>query len=451
MKKYLVSLIIAIISIYACVNEVALPVYTDFDTEVVNNDFTAPVKVKIINNTDGADTYKWTFEGGVPETSTSKNPGIITYANEGEYIITLEASNRDGSIDIKTKTIEVKPTIIIDFDVEILQNNFSPVEVKITNKTKGALAYDWFFQGGNVETSAEQHPQNIVFTSTGEHTIRLKVSNGQENYTLEKKIEVKPRLEAKFDYSVAFEDDDYQIPVKVTLTNKSVSATAFQWSFEGANIVSSSEENLEIDFITPGVHIIKLKVTNGKEEKEISKTIEVYKNTNLRSFQNIKLGINTAHKENKIGAFFSTKTRKVYKDNEITDDVGRLIDLVFFGLNESFSYNKFVSPIQASTVAFSTIPNAQVTKFINSLEKCNCSIQLSENEFDTMTNDSLFSNMMFTETNEGLKEFNDIIIPRIIPFETSDKRKGAIKIKQFVKQATSSYILVDIKIQKEAN
>ncbi|WGH76032.1 PKD domain-containing protein [Tenacibaculum tangerinum] len=448
MKKIIFFILVSF-TIYACVEEVALPVVVDFSTEIVNQDYTVPVKVKIVNDTEGADTYSWTFEGGEPNSSSNRNPGIITYNQEGSYTITLEASNRDGSIDTKTQEITVKPTVLIDFNAEIVENNFSPVEVKLNNKTQGATSFQWFFQGGNPETSTEQHPQNVTFATPGKHTIRLKVSNGEENYTQEKIIEVAPYLTADFEYSVAFEDDDYQVPVNVSFTNKSVSATDYSWTFNGATITSSLEENPEIEIQTPGTHTIQLRASNGKEEKIVSKTITVYENTNLRSFENIKLGINTAHKQNFIGAFFSTKTRKVYTDNEVDDETGGKIDIVFFGLNESFSYNKFVSPHQATSLAFSTIPNAQTTQLINKQESCSCGTLLSVTDFNSMTNDEVLVELTIDETDEGLKEFDNTIVPRIIPFKTSDSRKGAIKIRQFVKDGVNSYIIVDIKVQKE--
>ncbi len=449
MKK-VIGVIVVLGIFIACINEVAIPVTANFTVEVINNDFTVPVKVKIINTTEGADTYLWTFEGAETSESTNKKPGVLTYNKEGTFIISLEASNRDGSIDSKTEKITIKPTVLINFDVEVLESNFSPVEVKITNKTVGATTFEWFFQEGTPETSTKEHPQNIIFTTPGEHTIRLKVGNGEENYTQEKTIEVAPYLTADFEYAVAFEDDDYQVPVKVTFTNKSISATTYNWTFGGANIQNSSEEHPEIEITTPGTHVLQLKASNGKEEKTISKTITVYENTNLRSFENIRLGINTAHKENTVGAFFSTKTRKVYTKSEVTNETGKDIDLVFFGLNEAFSYNKFISPHQASTAAFSSIPNAQITQLVNKQESCSCSTSLSVTDFDSMTNDAVLVTLRIDETNEGLKEFDDTVLPRIIPFKTSDNRKGAIKIKQFVKDGTNSYIVVDIKVQKEA-
>lgn len=43
-----------------------------------------------------ATSWMWTFEGGTPATSTNQNP-VITYASEGTYDVTLEATNANGS------------------------------------------------------------------------------------------------------------------------------------------------------------------------------------------------------------------------------------------------------------------------------------------------------------------------------------------------------------------
>lgn len=40
-------------------------------------------------------------------------------------------------------------------------------------------------------------------------------------------------------------------------------------------------------------------------------------------------------------------------------------------------------------------------------------------------------------------------VPHLVLFETGDYRKGVIKIKQFVQAGSNSYILADVKIQKE--
>ncbi|MDC1162111.1 PKD domain-containing protein [Tenacibaculum sp.] len=438
MKK-IILYIVAVITLLSCIDEVALPVTVKFETEVINQDNTVPVKVKITNDTEGADTYKWSFEGATPNSSSSKNPGVIIYDNAGEYTITLEASNRDGSVDRKEEKVVVKPDVNIGFMAEVIADNFSPLEVKITNNTIGATTYDWIFEGGVPSSSKKQHPENVIFKAPGAHKITLKVTNGEEEYTQEKVVTVKPYLVTDFEYSVPFEDDDFQVPVIVNLKNKSISATSYKWIFEGTTTLNSSEENPQIEFKIPGTYTIQLKAGNGKEEKVFSKTIKVVENTNLRTFENIELGINTSHKNNKRGAFFSTITRQVYSQNQITEAVASKIDIAFFGLNSDFTFNKFVSPDQVQNSAFKKIQNASTTKFINKMESCTCSTSLSVFEFNGIKNDDLLSNLTIEETASGLKEFNSSIQPRIVVFETKDKRKGAIKIKEFKKVGVNSF------------
>ena len=126
------------------------------------------------------------------------------------------------------------------------------------------------------------------------------------------------------------------------------------------------------------------------------------------------------------------------------------IDIVFFGLNENFSRNRFVSPDGLMDTTFPVILGAQHTKFINSQELCNCSDSLSLANFDAMNDDTMLQNLIIEETPEGLQDFNSDVIPRIVLFKTQDGRKGAIKIKDYISNGTNSYIIVDIKVQKES-
>ncbi|WP_335966826.1 PKD domain-containing protein [Galbibacter sp. PAP.153] len=444
---------ILLLIVFSCTKEQAVPVQVDYDIVVVNDDFSAPVQVKINNRTTGADAYQWTLEGSISNTmNTSRNPGTIVYEEGGDYLIKLKASNQDGEAGEKSFPITVFDGIDLDFDVAIVKDDFSPVEVNITNKTTGASTYEWTFEGGIPETSTAQHPQNVVFTAPGEHIIILKASTDFESYSQQRTISVKPYLEADFGWEVAFQDDDYQAPVTLTMTNNSISATEYQWTFDRGLPQTSTEEAPTATFDTPGVHSITLKVTNGKETKEVTKTFEVFPDTNLSTHKNVKLGINTAHNNNNIGAFFSTTTREVYTKNGVSTETGKEIDIVFFGLDGTFSFNKFIAPDKVTEeTTFSAIPNATHTKFINTQESCNCSASLSEQEFDSMEDDSLLQNIEIEETNGGSQHFTDEVMPRIVLFETADGRKGAIKITAFIKEGSDSYILIDIKTQKESN
>ncbi|MNQ86862.1 PKD domain protein [compost metagenome] len=287
-----------------------------------------------------------------------------------------------------------------------------------------------------------------MFTTPGEHTITLTVSNGFESDKQVQTVTVAPYLVSLFSYEPKFEDDDYEAPVTINFTNKSSNATNYKWSFEGGSPATSTEENPTVVFTTAGSHEVILEALNDKTSQIFKSSIMVLPDTNLRIFTNIKLGINTAHNNNNIGAMFSTSTRQVYKANEINEQNSSLIDIVFQGLNSNFTYNKFISPDQSNNYGFLALNNAQSSIFINSQNLCNCGLNFTEAQFDSMVNDSPIKSLNISYSAAGAQEFG-FVYPRIILFKTQDGRKGTIKIKEMVKNGTSSYILCDIKVQKQ--
>ena len=60
-RTILVSLVSLLLS--SCLKENAIPISSSFSIEVTE-DKTAPVIIKLQNDSYGADEYEWTFEGG---------------------------------------------------------------------------------------------------------------------------------------------------------------------------------------------------------------------------------------------------------------------------------------------------------------------------------------------------------------------------------------------------
>ena len=447
--RHIVYFLIAI-GITACYEETATPVKASFSTSFVGADESVPVQLSVTNQSTGADTFSWTFEGAEPATSTDENPGTIVYNTAGAYTIELTASNVDGSTDTISESITVVDGIAIDFSTEIIDSNYPPVEVVLTNNTDGVgLTYLWTFEGGTPASSTEQHPANVVFETPGDHLITLEVSNGFETFSEQTSINVTPDIEAIFDWEVDFFDDDYQAPVTITMTNSSISATSYAWIFPTGIPATSTDETPTVTFNTPGTYTISLEADNGKRTHTITHDITILPDTNIRSFSDVELGINTAHNGNVKGAFFSTTLREVFQADQVDTGNGSDIDIAFFGLNNSFSFNKFVAPDEVDANGFNAIPNATHTKFINSQEICGCSASLTVAEFDSSTDDTLLDALTITETSNGLLNFDNSVLPRVVLLETADGRKGAIKIKGYVDDVVNSYIICDIKIQKE--
>ncbi len=449
MKKIIYILIVFVV--FGCAKEEAVPVVVDFEYEVFNNDFSIPVQIVFFNRTVGGEEYIWTFEGGVPSRSTNRSPGVVQYDKKGTYSIELFATNQDGETGTKTIEIQIDAPVVIDFEIENLVDNFSPAVYKVVNRSQGATNFNWTFEGGIPASSTEEDPGDISFNDPGDHIIRLEISNGRENFDLEKTITVAPFVVSDFNSQVAFEDDDFQIPVRIQFENISVSATSYQWSFEGANITTSSEENPEVIFNEVGVHTITLTVTNGKETKVTSKTIEIFPDTNLRVLENIRFGINTAHNTNTVGSFYNIKDREVYTADEISAGNSNSVDLVFFGLNQSFTENFFTSPNKLSETSFIELLNPKQTIFINSQELDNRPgfLPLTTSQFDAMMDDTALNGFIVEETVPGSQPFDNSTTPRIVLFQTQEGTKGAIKIKEYIEDGQNSFVIVDIKVQKQ--
>lgn len=198
---------------------------------------------------------------------------------------------------------------------------------------------------------------------------------------------------------------------------------------------------------------IHLQASNGKETQTKTETISIEENTNLRIIEEVIFGVNTSHIRGDFGAFYSLEERFIYNqetfESEIDEGNTPQIDLVFFGLNNTFSTNLFVSPDNLEGTTFSHITNVNTTKFINSQELCVCNTSLNEAQFDAMNDDTLLQALVIEETLGGSQDFDDSVLPRIVLFETEEGIKGAIKIVDFVENGDESYIRASLKYQKE--
>ncbi len=66
--------------------------------------------IDFIDESTGALSWLWTFEGGDPNTSTDQFPSGITYSDTGQYDVTLEVTNPSGSdLVLKPDYIDVSP------------------------------------------------------------------------------------------------------------------------------------------------------------------------------------------------------------------------------------------------------------------------------------------------------------------------------------------------------
>lgn len=430
-----------------CYQEQVLEVKAHFRAEVINNNYSVPALIKISNSTTGAENYAWTMTGAEPSSSSERNPGNLQYNNPGTYTIHLEATNQNGGKDSRDTTITVDAAIRVGFTVNNNASWYPDAAVSISNNTIGATSYQWTFSGGTPSSSTLQQPGNIVFSTPGTYIISLKVGNGRVSYTKDTTITVLPDLTNDFNINRAADDDDMEVPFTAYMQNNSISATSYKWICSGGSPSSSTSTSPAVSYTSPGTYTISLTAANDKKSLTKSQTITLLPNSNLFRFSNVHLGVNTA--QNTIGCYFSSSLGKVLLPTEVTETNGGSIDFVYFGFDNTFNYNKFISPNSVLNYTFSYIPNAISTSIINKLESCGCGSSMTAAQFDAMTNDELLQSTNISQTTAGLAEFNGTALPRIVLFQTQDGRKGAIKIKQCVAAGQQSYIVCDIKVMKK--
>jgi PKD repeat protein len=429
----------------SCHREEKIPIEIDVRFHIKDENYTSPLKVSIENNTRGALEYQWYFEGGEPSSSTESTPGIISFSSPGEHSIRLEARN-EGTMESQVFQLRVDSAVEASFVAEAEINNYAPALFHINNLSRGGTTYKWIFEGGEPSVYEGFAPPAVKYSNEGKYSITLTIWNGSATFTDTRAIEVRQPLDASFSIVPSFEDeDDMEAPLRATFNVSLQGVETLLWTYEGGEITNPDSSDAEIYIPKAGKYIVNLQVSNGKETKMVSQEITVKENSNLRIHENIELGINSAHAD--YAVFYSTKLRRAFKVSEVNASNGSMIDIVFFGLSANFTYNKFVSPARLSETTFQEIPSATHTRFINKTELG--SLGFSAAQFTSISTDALLRNISISSVSYGNEPFTSSPLPRVVLFETSDGRKGAILVKEMVANGREdSYIRIDIKVQK---
>ena len=444
-KKYLYNFIAFLLtasSFCSCLRETEVPIASKFTIETAE-DKTSPVTVKINNSSYGADEYEWTFEGGLPSSSTERTPGLVMFTQAGEHKITLRVRN---AVEERTsqQTIRVDSTMTIDFDFSIALNDIAPGVVSITNKSKGGSQYEWTFEGGIPSTSNLQHPDTITFADGGEHKIHLKVFNGSKYEELTKSLTLQAPMQADFSYKPLPVDQDWEAPLTLETTNLTTGGLSYRWVCVGADVMSPTEETTTIRFEHAGTYKVQMIAGNGKEEKIVEKSIIIQPNSGIIKQNNLKFGINEA--KNSVGCFYSAKEGGVVTSSKIVEKkCGVWIDFGFFALNSSFNYCYFFAPNKAKANSFPEIDHAQGATFVNTPGAMG--INIKDVVFENIKRASDLN--QFAKWSEMTQtSFSKSNISHFVLVRTADGRKGVIRVKKFVKDGVRSYIVADVILEK---
>jgi PKD repeat protein len=203
------------------------------------------------NNTINAPTsYKWTFNGGTPATSTEAEPKVY-FKNAGTYVITLTATNIHGSNSATKKiTITTFPTPAFTYKV---QNQ----TVVFTNVTVENAKWAWKF--GDGKASTDKNPTN-TYANNGTYNVILSANNSCGARTITKSIPVFSTTP-----TAAFQANILKgcSPLQVQFNNLSTTAQNYSWIFQGAKNNLSTDKNPIVIYEKEGVFDVLLVAYNG--------------------------------------------------------------------------------------------------------------------------------------------------------------------------------------------
>ncbi len=218
-----------------------------------------PLSVNFSNFSSNALTYLWTFEGGIPATSTALSP-TVTYSQPGLHNVKLEAFNSFGNIaTVKSNYINVLPVPISDFSFNQENASFS-----FTNESQFYNTLSWDF--GDGVQSSEVNPVHI-YQDNGVYNVVLSLSNAcGSNNIIQEIIVALPPSASFLPTSTSTICEGERVIFQNTSTFGPVS---YLWSFEGGIPSTSTEPNPEVTFLADGVYDISLIVTNANGSDEI--------------------------------------------------------------------------------------------------------------------------------------------------------------------------------------
>lgn len=262
--------------------------------EAETEDGCVPLTVQFVNqSSDNAQSFKWLFEGGDPTESTEENPSV-TYTSAGSYDVTLIAINAFGSDTLVLEDyITVEEEATADFSFMI-----NGTTVDFTNLSINADTYLWIF--GDGESTTEANPTH-QYDQLGTFQVMLIANNdcGGNSITLEVVIEALMPI-ASFKASpeegcapltVQFEDESENEP------------TGWQWTFQGGDPATSTQQNPTVTYNTPGIYDVSLIVTNSAGSAQLvqSQYINV-QDVPFGSFSYAENGLEVTFNNTSIGA-----------------------------------------------------------------------------------------------------------------------------------------------------
>jgi len=174
-------------------------------------------------------TYAWSFPGGIPATSSSEDPGSITYRLPGVYSVSLIVTNECGPATTTSNSFTIKPTPTVN-------------DISNQEKCKGEQSDAVVFSGTVLNTLYSWTNNNtlIGLPASGTGDINPITLTNTGTTVLTATINVTPSLNGCIGTSKSFTIKVNPAPTVNTITNKLVCNGATQSSVNFSSTVTGT-------------------------------------------------------------------------------------------------------------------------------------------------------------------------------------------------------------------
>jgi len=134
-------------------------------------------------SSDPIKSYSWDFAG---LGTAAGSPAIFSFANAGNYEVTLKVTTQSGCFYSVTKNVDVVAAPVAAFTASPM-SGVPPLDVHFTNTSTLATSYLWTFNDSPVTTSTETSPSR-TFDKFGDYVVDLLARNNMGCTTTLSKI-----------------------------------------------------------------------------------------------------------------------------------------------------------------------------------------------------------------------------------------------------------------------
>ncbi|MEM7109436.1 MAG: PKD domain-containing protein, partial [Bacteroidota bacterium] len=216
-----------------------------------------PYTIELSNSTQNADSFFWSFGDG--ETTSEQDPGTHTYAQTGNYTLSLEATNNTTGCTVRSLSSITIYDVESDFSVS---NNRVCINeaVDFTDLSTDAVRWLWDFEDGR--TSFTASPKNISFTDPGKYTISLTAYDQDDCSDKLEKMDfvVVADIQGRFRENRL---NNFCDSLKVEFQDLSFASPAIdEWTWDFGDGTTSSDQNPVHTYSDFGEYTVSLTVQN---------------------------------------------------------------------------------------------------------------------------------------------------------------------------------------------